>query len=242
MTPRQAIRTALNELFDVVFWPLSRRRFLKTLSASPGPDTASILGVLDRYRGWGWYRRVGASQVRDELSQLVDMVRATGPKNILEIGTARGGTLFAWCRLAERRVISIDLPGGRHGGGYIAARQKLYELFCRDRSGVRLKLLRDDSKSPRVREQVETFLAGEKLQLLFIDGDHTYEGVKRDFELWAGLVEKGGLVAFHDIADHRERFGVDVARFWSEVRERFPHCEYVHDQDQGWAGIGVLRL
>lgn len=242
MSLRVTLRRRFNELFDPLFWPASRRRFLDVLAALPGSDTATILAVLDRYRGWGWYRNVAASQQPAELSQLIDTVRALAPRNILEIGTARGGTLLAWCRLASKRVISVDLPGGRHGGGYVAEREKLYDLFRHDRSGVRLRLVRDDSKSPHVRAEVEEFLEGEKLQVLFIDGDHTYEGVKRDFQLWSDLVEPGGLVVFHDIADHDGRFGVDVARFWREVREEFPHSEYVHDRDQGWAGIGVLRV
>jgi predicted O-methyltransferase YrrM len=38
-----------------------------------------------------------------------------------------------------------------------------------------------------------------RLDFLFIDGDHTYEGVKQDFEMYTPLVRKGGLVAMHDI-------------------------------------------
>jgi len=45
-------------------------------------------------------------------------------------------------------------------------------------------------------------LNGEPLDFLFIDGDHTYEGVKRDFEMYSPLVRNGGIIAFHDIVKH----------------------------------------
>ena len=87
------------------------------------------------------------------------------------------------------------------------------------------------------------YFRGEKLDFLFIDGDHSYDGVKADFEMYAPMVRPGGLIAFHDInPDHRslrgdrydhleETGGVpkvegaisgDVPRFWSDVKGRYP--------------------
>jgi predicted O-methyltransferase YrrM len=42
----------------------------------------------------------------------------------------------------------------------------------------------------------------QNLDFLFIDGDHTYKGVKEDFEMYSPLVRKGGVIAFHDITKH----------------------------------------
>lgn len=42
-------------------------------------------------------------------------------------------------------------------------------------------------------------LGSRPIELLFIDGDHTLEGVRRDLELYGRLLAEGGLVAFHDI-------------------------------------------
>jgi predicted O-methyltransferase YrrM len=44
-----------------------------------------------------------------------------------------------------------------------------------------------------------TLLKGSEGDFLFIDGDHTYQGVKQDFQMYSPLVKKGGIVAFHDI-------------------------------------------
>src|SRR4029450_3513816 len=64
--------------------------------------------------------RRGAVQKVPELERLVALVRERRPRTVVEIGTDKGGTLFAWCRLAdpEAVLVSIDLPGGLFGGGY----------------------------------------------------------------------------------------------------------------------------
>ncbi len=59
-------------------------------------------------------------QVRSELLEFASLIQERRPKAFLEIGTRNGGTFFVLCRLAdpEAIVISLDLPGGRFGGGY----------------------------------------------------------------------------------------------------------------------------
>jgi predicted O-methyltransferase YrrM len=75
---------------------------------------------------------------------------------------------------------------------------------------------------------------------LFIDGDHSYEGVKKDFEMYSPLVAEGGLIAFHDIAVHTKFTGCEVDRLWNEIKPAFRHREIIADLKQGWAGIGVV--
>jgi len=157
-----------------------------------------------------------------------------------------GGALFMWCRLAsdDATVISVDLPGGPFGGGYPMWRAVLYGYFKKPQQ--KLHLVRGDSHDPRTLEIVEKILRGEKLDFLFIDGDHTYEGVKKDFEMYSPLVRRGGVVAFHDIVPHDIAHDpyrqVEVPKFWSEIKSMHRHLEIVKDWGQGWAGIGVLYL
>jgi predicted O-methyltransferase YrrM len=91
-------------------------------------------------------------------------------------------------------------------------------------------------------DKVKAALSGQELSYLFIDGDHTYEGVKQDFELYGPLVRKGGVIALHDITEHPAASGCDVARFWNQVRQVYRHTEIIEDRQQGGFGIGVLYV
>ena len=83
------------------------------------------------------------------------------------------------------------------------------------------------------------------MDFLFIDGDHSYEGVKRDFADYAPLVRPGGLIAFHDIVPggpgkHGDPGGVPI--FWRELAvSRVDATELVEDWDWGSCGVGVVR-
>jgi predicted acetyltransferase len=83
---------------------------------------------------------------------------------------------------------------------------------------------------------------------LFIDGDHSYEGVAADFEAYRRYVRGGGLIAFHDICmDHRRRYGLEtlnesgeVYRFWQRIRGSYETKEFFDDEKQNGAGIGIV--
>jgi len=183
-----------------------------------------------------------AIQKGDELAALGEILTARRPERALEIGTARGGTLFFLTRLASptATIVSLDLPGGRFGGGYGDNRAWFYQRFAR--KNQRLHLLRGDSHSGEMLVQVKSVFQGQPLDYLFIDGDHTYEGVKRDFEMYSPLVGKGGMIAFHDIVDGPPGCVGGVPDFWRDVRSRFCHREIIRDPKQGGWGIGVLYV
>ena len=88
--------------------------------------------------------------------------------------------------------------------------------------------------------RVRSLLAGSPVDVLFIDGDHSYAGAKRDFELYHSLVRLGGFVAFHDIVRHAANVGCQVDRFWAEIRNNYRTEELVENPDQSGKGIGVL--
>jgi predicted O-methyltransferase YrrM len=62
--------------------------------------------------------------------------------------------------------------------------------------------VRADSHQMDTLEQVKQLFGGSEIDFLFIDGDHSYEGVKRDWEMYSTLVRKGGIIAFHDVASN----------------------------------------
>lgn len=181
-----------------------------------------------------------ASQIQGELAALGKILQRLRPKAALEIGTWNGGTLYILTRLADPRatIISVDLPGGGFGGGYSAGRAWLYRRMAR--RGQRVHTFRGDSHSDGIFSRARGALQKQPLDYLFIDGDHTYEGVKRDFELYAPLVRDGGVVALHDIVQGPPENVGGVPTLWNEVKSRSRHIEIVQDREQKGYGIGVL--
>lgn len=175
-----------------------------------------------------------------ELLELAQIVQAQHPRTLLEIGSAQGGTLFVWCQMADPQatIVSIDLPAGAFGGGYGADRMPMMRRFRQN--GQRLHLLQADSHSSETLRQVEGILGSNKIQFLFIDGDHSYEGVRQDFEIYSRLVPPGGIIGFHDIVEAPAETGGEVSRFWNEIKLRFNHRELVTDPAQRGYGIGLL--
>jgi cephalosporin hydroxylase len=180
-------------------------------------------------------------QVRAEIERAMDEVEKLKPRFILEIGTARGGTFFLFSRAATRNalLVSLDLPAGRWGGGYSNWKTWIFRRLLLP--GQSAYFIRSDSHAPISRERVEEALHGSPLDVLYIDGDHSYEGVKADFNMYSSLVRPGGLIIFHDISLHEAKHDCHVDELWAELKVRFPHVEIIQDRNQGWAGIGVLQ-
>jgi predicted O-methyltransferase YrrM len=180
------------------------------------------------------------AQVREEILELLKVLMQYMPRSILEIGTARGGTLFLFSRVAspDAIIISIDLPGGPFGGGYPMWKIPIYRSFALP--GQKLSLIREDSHDLRTLKIVKEILEGRKLDFLFIDGDHTYEGVKRDFEMYGPLVRKGRIIALHDIVPGPPQLVGGVPGFWNEIKQGYRYQEIVKDWNQRGFGIGVI--
>jgi len=186
------------------------------------------------------YPAISPVQIRSEIVEYARIVAELHAETILEIGTFRGGTLFIHSRLAapDAVLISIDLPGSFPGRFWRWAHSPIFNRFTQD--GQTLHLLRANSHGQETLLTVSQLLNGRQLDLLFVDGDHSYMGVRADFEMYAPLVRPGGVVAFHDIAMQSPL--VEVARFWNEIKSRYQHTEIVHNTANDAMGIGVLKL
>jgi predicted O-methyltransferase YrrM len=195
----------------------------------------SLEGVID----YCVDRPVLMGQVRSEILQLGSLLRELAPKRSLEIGTNYGGTLFLLCTVSapKAKIISVDLPSGPFGGGYPVRKIPIFRRFPRSRQ--ELHLIRADSHRAETKERVLQLLQDERLDFLFIDADHTYEGVSRDFEMYAPLVRTGGMVAFHDIVTHKQGTLCEVERFWNEVKQRYQYREFVEHPNPGTMPIAV---
>jgi cephalosporin hydroxylase len=177
---------------------------------------------------------LSAIQSRDELVPVLEVIKAASPSNVLEIGTANGGTLFLLTRVAapDATIVSLDLPGGDWGGGYSEKRIPLYEAFALP--GQTLHLFREDSHKLQALERVKQAFAGRTIDFLFIDGDHSYEGVRSDFEMYGPMVTRGGYIGFHDIA-----YTDGVTRLWNEVKPSFAEAREFTAKSEPVFGIGL---
>jgi predicted O-methyltransferase YrrM len=160
-----------------------------------------------------------AIQNPKELRLFLDEIAARRPKTVVEIGTAAGGVLYCLSQLSDpdALLVSIDIPEGLYGDGQDDEECELFSTFVGARQ--RLEFIRDRSFHYSTKCDLSALLDGRKVDLLFIDGDHSYAGVKSDFEMYSEFVDRDGLIAFHDIQMFPETWGrgFDVGIFWREL-------------------------
>jgi predicted O-methyltransferase YrrM len=190
-------------------------------------------------------RHIGITQQYEEIRRLWLLVREMRPRTVVEIGLDEGGTLFLWTRAAasDAWLTSIDTrPPGKLGGW--SPFQLSRRSFACERQRLHL-LLGCDSHSPATVRRVGSLLEGAGLDFLFIDGDHSYEGVRHDFELYAPFVRRGGLIAFHDVFP-AARIGNasapndGVVQFWREIESAY-ETQLFTSRSPGGFGIGVMH-
>ena len=192
---------------------------------------------------------LGALQKQKELSGLIGLVSELHPLRVLEIGTRHGQTLMCWCRLAHpyATIVSVDLPDGPYGGGYPPDAGQVFGAYVQGQQD--LTLIPADSHAPRTLQLVEGKFPASNIDFLFIDGDHSYDGVMNDYEMYGPLVRKGGLIAFHDIADHAPEMSCHVREAWLDIvsagdfTEKWEFLDPTPDSNgNDWGGLGALRV
>jgi len=232
---RDALIRRRRAVLDPLAWQLSRRELHGLMK-----DTSinGIIEATDQYVGRGYYASIHAVQRRLEILALAELVQASHPKVIVEIGTCKGGTLYIWSRINPdaELIVSLDLPQER--GGYLARRGRLYREFAYDRRPGTIRLLQRDSHSAETLEELKAILGDRPVDFLWIDADHSYEGAKKDFEMYSPLVRHGGLIAFHDIATRAN--GAAVYRLWAELKACHKCREFQELRD--YMGVGVVNV
>lgn len=195
--------------------------------------------------------KLGMSQERYEILALTEYLMSRRLNNIMEIGTKYGGVFYILSSISRGIKISVDKKGGSFGGwalnnhpyfgDVISSRN---DFFC-NRFDPKVHFILRDSHLKSTENIVKNLLYDyskfkeDSLDLLFIDGDHTYKGVKQDYEMYSKYVRKGGLIVFHDIndTDYHKRIGCDVSLLWRELGgKKIEFNNHAH-----WCGIGVLE-
>jgi hypothetical protein len=161
-----------------------------------------------------------------------DFVRFIQPNRNVELGTHYGISFFTFCQAMqdgglEGDCVAVDTwEGDAHSGSYS---EEVYQVVSGFAKQYRCARLIRDTFDGAVSQ-----FEDESIDLLHIDGLHTWEAVKHDFESWLPKLSPHGVVLFHDIDVKIADFGVYL--FWDELKREIPyHLEFHHS-----AGLGVL--
>jgi predicted O-methyltransferase YrrM len=184
---------------------------------------------------------IGAMQKPVEIMAFLQQIKDRPLSTVVEIGTAMGGIFYVLCQMATKSamLVSLDLPGADFSDGKFAEVEKIRDFGKPDQT---VQLIRDDSHLESTKEKLVQILDGRKIDLLFIDGDHRYDGVKKDWKMYSPLVAKGGLVVFHDIVPHPIIPSCQVDKLWNELKPKHKTLDIVDPSQTTWGGIGIIEM
>lgn len=197
---------------------------------------------LDRAKDIGLYQQ--EREIREFIEFLTTYSHTHIFHNVLEIGSQDGGSYYLWCKLSGSGgvKISIDLPNAPYSTRHLSGEDIMHRTELLSSFSPQSHVVLANSHDTSTKERVKDLLNGELLDFIFIDGDHTYEGVKADYELYRDLVGPGGLMCFHDICDsewHRS-VNCNVSTLWQEISHLYTHVTF--GPYENWGGIGVITL
>ena len=165
------------------------------------------------------------------------VVELARPRTLVELGTHGGDSYCAFCQAVSRhgldtRCVAIDSwAGDVHLGEYeVDVLERLREHH--DPLYGRFSELRQTTFD----EAVSSFDDG-SIDLLHIDGTHTYDAVSHDFATWLPKLSERAVVLLHDTQERSPGFG--VWRLWEEVRDRYPSFEFLHGHGLGLLAVGA---
>ena len=162
-----------------------------------------------------------------------DLIKHIKPKVFVELGTHKGDSYLAFCQAVKSfqtntKCFAVDTwQGEEHAGHYdesIYHELRNYHDDFYSEFSTLLKMTFDEALSK---------FDDASLDLLHIDGLHTYEAVLHDYETWLPKMSSSGVILFHDICVRDRGFG--VWKLWDELKLKFPSFEFYHSH-----GLGIL--
>lgn len=165
------------------------------------------------------------------------MINILKPKTFVELGVYNGTSYNAFCQAVKQtkfktRCFGIDTFLGDKQSGFYSDKvySELHE-YQEKNYGEFSSLLKMTFD-----EGINQF-KDNSIDLLHIDGLHTYEQVKHDFENWLPKMSKQGVVLFHDTCVRDDDFG--VWKLWGELTQKYPSFEFTHSYGLGALAVGT---
>ena len=162
------------------------------------------------------------------------LMREQKPSIFVELGVHNGFSYFVGCQAIsefnlQKKAYAVDHWLGDQQAGFFD--DSIFETVKQLNS----KYSKFSTLVKKSFEDARAEFANSSIDLLHIDGYHSYESVKSDFESWLPKMRKDGVVLLHDIHVRRNTFG--VYKFWAEIKSKYETIEFV-----GSHGLGVVFL
>ena len=157
------------------------------------------------------------------------------PETVVELGTHYGVSFFAFCEAADAFssktfIYAVDTwEGDPHAGKYKDEVYEKVQHHANLRHKLRARLIRSTF------DEAAKYFGDKSIDLLHIDGLHTYEAVKHDYNTWLPKMKDNSIIIFHDINVREREFG--VWKLWSEIKEN----NTTHETANGH-GLGILVI
>ena len=162
-----------------------------------------------------------------------DLIEKLRPNLFVELGVHYGDSYFTFCQSVKDHNVDCNCYavdcwlGEKHSGIYGEEVWETVNKYNQEHYANFSKLIRS-SFSNAVSEFKDS-----SIDILHIDGFHTYEAVKEDFSTWLPKISEGGIVLMHDICVRNDDFG--VWKLWNEIEEKFNCFSFKHCN-----GLGIL--
>jgi predicted O-methyltransferase YrrM len=160
-------------------------------------------------------------QIKEEWLWLLK--RLPAKSNILEIGCYDGGSTYSLANYANM-LVTIDINNPPR-----------FDVNNIKEVCPRYMYIGMNSRNPDILRHIKDYT----FDVIFIDGDHSYEGVAKDYQIYRQFLAPGGMIVFHDIvdSDNHRRQHCFVSKFWNEIKSN-KRSEEITTTD--WGGIGIV--
>lgn len=171
-----------------------------------------------------------------EFDTFLSLYSTKAPETIVEIGSFFGGTLWSWIKANKKlkKLTSVDYLIGPSDGRYdemLKARSN-WPAWTKD---LEFYEILGDSHSSKTIKKVLEKNERETVDMLFIDGDHTMDGVLADFVNYGSVVKPGGWIVFHDSV------GIPDVKKALEAIKSMNHYHSIEIYEKGGWGLTILE-